>query len=126
MARGIADLGSQQRIMSSPLGWLLGVEMLIGIDRLGKPRKQGPHLSLSIPVQWELPGGAARGSCQGELPGGIRSASLGVSHDRRMPVMPTRGGNSPSALSHPAARLAVALIKMGGLRVVFSAAGEDG
>jgi hypothetical protein len=104
--------------------------MLIGIDRLGKPRKQGPHLSLSIPVQWELPGGAARGSCQGELPGGaargIRSASLGVSHDRRMPVMPTRGGNSPSALSHPAARLAVALIKMGGLRVVFSAAGEDG
>jgi hypothetical protein len=113
MARGIADLGSQQRIMSSPLGWLLGVEMLIGIDRLGKPRKQGPHLSLSIPVQWELPGG-------------IRSASLGVIHDRRMPVMPTRGGNSPSALSHPAARLAVALIKMGGLRVGFSAAGEDG
>jgi hypothetical protein len=91
--------------------------MLIGIDRLGKPRKQGPHLSLSVPVQGELPGGAARG---------IRSASLGVSHDRRMPVMPTRGGNSPSALSHPAARLAVALIKMGGLRVVFSAAGEDG
>jgi hypothetical protein len=43
-----------------------------------------------------------------------------------MPVMPTRGENSPSALSHPAAQLAVALIKMGSLRVVFSAAGEDG
>lgn len=61
--------------------------MLIGIDRLGKPRKQGPHLPLSIPVQGGLPGGAARGSCQGELigiaRGESRSADAGYADSRR-------------------------------------------
>lgn len=52
-------------MVRSPLGWLFGAEMVIGIERLGKPRKHGPHLPLSsapfvcplsIPVAGDLIG----------------------------------------------------------------------